>query len=777
MTFDREGRSGSFDRGHATSSRSEPEAPQRTAAEEATGYANRLPDFVRSIEKALAEVRGAERSPQSWRLQTARDQLRQSAHVARFMRNKAAELVEHAPPTERARLNELLEQLAALDKAAKPYLDPKGLLHEDERARAKPSSSGSPPEPAAHNPAEIRSGDRTGDKILDHAAQGTSDRLIAANTATAPAPAVARSGAAAADPWQYMFGEASTPVNQLGRVQAPKGVYLRQKPVPGGTPNASDPIMFDTPVMVQRRTNKPTAVERWCYVIATDQGAAGFCEERFLAIDPPEPRARLHRINKGETLGQIATGAYGKSFKGGNDERLYVQGLYEANKDRGGIKLEHVDLSTSESWHRKDGEEQTLKVYRGVKVLEGMSLWIPSEEFIARLQASGAITSGSSQFSKAWRTAAEFADDVVEGIKYVAGFIVGILEGAWGAIADLFKGAAQLIETIATMLYHLVTGNPGRIKDMLMKWVDKMKAAWEHRGEIADEFIKKWNAPDGWDRGRFQGEVLGWVMMTVLIIIVTAGSGAAASAGSLAARFPQIVSLLKTVDVVGDVTTYMGAAIKGVTAAGKIPEQASDVVKGKLGTGGDVDPKAPAAGKEPDATVPDRKTPDAKVSVRGYAQHPRTHPWTVNPDGAVRSVDEAVEIARKHGVVIPDDVLIKKLKGKYLPDNTYARYFSRHGVDPNTRITWDEFYDKGLDELVVSVSDTVFHSDEAIVAILAHEMHELNKLRDLFEASGGAMSMRRLHTLISPGAGRNLHDEAWDVADKLVIGMRKEAKQ
>lgn len=111
-----------------------------------------------------------------------------------------------------------------------------------------------------------------------------------------------------------------------------------------------------------------------------------------------------------------------------------------------------------------------------------------------------------------------------------------------------------------------------------------------------------------------------------------------------------------------------------------------------------------------------------------------------------------------------------------LPDNTYAQYFGRRDRDAQKMIRWEEFIDKDLDELVVRVSDSVFESDEAIVAILAHEMHELNELRRLFEESGGAMSMQRLYNLINPGIAKNLHDQAWDVADKLVLAMRKGAK-
>ena len=65
-------------------------------------------------------------------------------------------------------------------------------------------------------------------------------------------------------------------------------------------------------------------------------------------------------------------------------------------------------------------------------------------------------------------------------------------------------------------------------------------------------------------------------------------------------------------------------------------------------------------------------------------------------------------------------------------------------------------------------------SDEAIVALIAHEMHELNNLRILFEENGGVMPAGRLSNLISEGIAGNLHDQAWDVADNLIIEKRKQ---
>lgn len=65
----------------------------------------------------------------------------------------------------------------------------------------------------------------------------------------------------------------------------------------------------------------------------------------------------------------------------------------------------------------------------------------------------------------------------------------------------------------------------------------------------------------------------------------------------------------------------------------------------------------------------------------------------------------------------------------------------------------------------------ILQSDESIVAVMAHEMHELNGLRDIF-AVRDTISAEELRRLILPGFKRNLHDHAWDVADELVLKMR-----
>lgn len=162
------------------------------------------------------------------------------------------------------------------------------------------------------------------------------------------------------------------------------------------------------------------------------------------------------------------------------------------------------------------------------------------------------------------------------------------------------------------------------------------------------------------------------------------------------------------------------------------------------------------------------------IEVRGLAQRPHLK-WTKNADGSVRSIDQAIEIARQNGVEIEDDILLRKVSGKFLPEQTYAEYFRARLNDPSQSIRWNDFFSKELDLLLVRVEQSVFESDEAIVAVLGHEMHELNSLRRLFEQSGGTMTYRQLHYLISPGIKGNLHDQAWDIADQLVLAMRQKS--
>lgn len=62
-------------------------------------------------------------------------------------------------------------------------------------------------------------------------------------------------------------------------------------------------------------------------------------------------------------------------------------------------------------------------------------------------------------------------------------------------------------------------------------------------------------------------------------------------------------------------------------------------------------------------------------------------------------------------------------------------------------------------------------SDEAIVAVIGHEMFELEMLRSII--AGGA-PIERWEAETSPHNPGNIHWQAWDYADELVARMRGE---
>jgi len=156
-----------------------------------------------------------------------------------------------------------------------------------------------------------------------------------------------------------------------------------------------------------------------------------------------------------------------------------------------------------------------------------------------------------------------------------------------------------------------------------------------------------------------------------------------------------------------------------------------------------------------------------------------------NPGGP-RTLAEAVAIAEAHGVEIGDDVLIR-LEGS-LGKDTFASY--GNDVLSTDRVTWDKLTGtigkpspgatptywtaepivQPTKVMAVRLRPDVLESDEAIVAVLMHEMHEINWLRDRLEG-GVSITAAEFRRLIN-GTDGTLHLEAWRVALDLVRKMR-----
>ena len=160
--------------------------------------------------------------------------------------------------------------------------------------------------------------------------------------------------------------------------------------------------------------------------------------------------------------------------------------------------------------------------------------------------------------------------------------------------------------------------------------------------------------------------------------------------------------------------------------------------------------------------------------------------FSINPDGQTRTLAQAVALAERHGVHIDDDILIR-VDATLKPD-VFARYGNE--VKATDRVDWNRLTNNMLAPrpgylpsywvsepiedsrrvMQVWIRPDVLQSDEAIVGVLAHEMHEINWLRTALEGGAG-MPASRFHGLVNGQSG-SLHLEAWRVAGDLVRRMR-----
>jgi hypothetical protein len=156
--------------------------------------------------------------------------------------------------------------------------------------------------------------------------------------------------------------------------------------------------------------------------------------------------------------------------------------------------------------------------------------------------------------------------------------------------------------------------------------------------------------------------------------------------------------------------------------------------------------------------------------------------WKPNHRRTKRTITQAEAIARKHGVEIPDDVAFFEAEPGEL-NGTWDDLWTTTGMEtargpavyehPDGYIYWKDHYNIAA-RIPFLIHPDILRSDEAIVAVFCHEMYELAELRAIFVSS----RKRRLKAEdygvhVAPGHPGNLHDQAWDAADRTVLQMRK----
>lgn len=165
-----------------------------------------------------------------------------------------------------------------------------------------------------------------------------------------------------------------------------------------------------------------------------------------------------------------------------------------------------------------------------------------------------------------------------------------------------------------------------------------------------------------------------------------------------------------------------------------------------------------------------------RQTVIGAAEGP-ADAFTRNAAGP-RTTTEARRLAERHGIEFPEDVELYFVEGRaaeeWIPNGAYANYMNWSSISADRRVTWgDLITSRGV--IPVRIRREVLDSDEAIVGILAHEAYELRELERLL-GDGRSIHAAQLARLINDrrngGLRGNLHEQAWDEANRLIERMK-----
>lgn len=173
------------------------------------------------------------------------------------------------------------------------------------------------------------------------------------------------------------------------------------------------------------------------------------------------------------------------------------------------------------------------------------------------------------------------AKAIVTDAAFAAGFGLGVLEGAGGAVKDLATGVADALELAFDIAKALVTGGligaADRAADKLAELFDQAPAALAAMG---DDFEKAWNKPDSFGRGNFRGEVIGYVAAQIAIIVISGGAAAEGVAFASLSRWGKVAAVIQKLDAAGDIVGWAGAAAARIKLPRKLMDRLRDARRG-----------------------------------------------------------------------------------------------------------------------------------------------------------------------------------------------------
>jgi hypothetical protein len=387
---------------------------------------------------------------------------------------------------------------------------------------------------------------------------------------------------------------------------------------PGPADKVIATLTLNENIFIERDYQRTGEKLSW-YSIYTSTGQSGWVRSDGVALNPPEPGAEIHYVNKVKVTDQdkekeknkskennlinIATNYYkGGGFKWGN----------EKDKDKGKENKENYLINIAAKYYKGDGfkwgqdarffvmaiafantlakrtapfinlpqndaEWQQRDKWENIGVKEESAIWIPSKEFLQTLASK--VSSGSITY-ELWKRAKKVVKDIVDWVKFAASFIAGLIQGALESVYDLLMEAPEMVKIVWSVIKSLFTGSVVRDAKQLYEAI-KEAVKQIDPAEIGAEFMGKWDHEDPWDKGLFRGRVLGYTIVEALLMIFSVGAIIVAKWGGKFAKV--MVALMKLENVAGP-----GAAMvnkiktMGIKMTQKLNELLPELVQARI---------------------------------------------------------------------------------------------------------------------------------------------------------------------------------------------------
>ncbi len=262
-------------------------------------------------------------------------------------------------------------------------------------------------------------------------------------------------------------------VNQIGFIDQTDGAQLRAYPAGTKTCNLLKPATQITVI------GKYKYDHGWSYVRAIEDGIMlnGWLQTTRVNFKLPEPRAKLHLVQPGETAEKLAVQNFKDHVQPGQDLRFYENVLTYVNQQE-----------------QRDGVQPATEVLgitlAGVTFTAGKLIWLVSPEFAKTLHGvvkSGSITGGA--VAKA-RTANHAVTDTLESIVQAIGLAPEVMsKDAWDAVSkhwcELLNGLLLFVgaETLSGVL--ALAPDPTMLSKIAASAIQFGLSAWGATGIVA----------------------------------------------------------------------------------------------------------------------------------------------------------------------------------------------------------------------------------------------------------------------------------------------------